>query len=225
MQQRILLLDDDPLARLRMRHILQRLQPHALCAEAGSLSEARDLLGNQAFQLALVDIGLPDGNGIAMLEWMRVHAPATEAVVLSGQGDTDTVLRAIRAGAVGYLHKAGDDAELEMSLASMERGGAPIDPVIARRILLMVGAPPDTAVAPPLPPSRTKAGAPAGPLSGRELQVLGLVAQGCGNAEIAEQLFLSVNTVACHTKSIYRKLAVRSRSAAVHSARIHGLLT
>lgn len=215
--QEVLIVDDDETARERMQRVLADNVPTARWSLADSLAQARDTLAAGAFDLALIDVGLPDGSGLDLLPWLQAHAPQVDAVVVSSLGDDATVLRAIRAGAVGYLLKNGSDLEIGLSLQSMQRGGAPIDPVIARRVLALMASPP--------PLATMRAGAAAtGELSERELQVLGLVAQGHSNREIAEQLHLSINTVECHAKSIYRKLAVRSRGAAVHTARTQGLL-
>lgn len=215
---RILIIDDEELVRRRLQRVATRVYPELECTMAGTLVHARALMGRQHFDLVLLDVGLPDGNGITLLPWMQTHAPQIEAVVVSSLGDDATVLRAIRAGAVGYLLKNGDDMELELSLRSMQRGGAPIDPVIARRILALMNAPPAVTMVP------RAAGVNAGELTEREMDVLHLVAQGHSNREIAESLQLSIHTVECHAKNIYRKLAVRSRGAAVHSARSMGLL-
>ncbi len=215
---RVLIVDDEEPVRRRLQRVAARVHPVLECTMAGTLVQARALMGRQSFDLVLLDVGLPDGNGLTLLPWMQVHAPQMEAVIVSSLGDDATVLRAIRAGAIGYLLKNGDDMELELSLRSMQRGGAPIDPVIARRILVLMAAPPGATIAP------QTVGTNGGGLSEREMDVLRLVAQGHSNREIAESLDLSINTVECHAKNIYRKLAVRSRGAAVHSARTMGLL-
>lgn len=219
----ILIVDDDPSVRKRLERVAVQAAPQARCAMAGSLAEAREQLAQGSFDLALLDIGLPDGSGLDLLPWMQAHAPAVDAVVVSSLGDDATVLQAIRGGAVGYLLKNGSDVELELSLGSMQRGGAPIDPVIARRILQLMAAPQTDA--PPLANMHTApaTSAPA-ELSAREMEVLQLVAQGHSNREIARSLSLSINTVECHAKNIYRKLAVRSRAGAVYHARVQGLL-
>ncbi|MDM0031788.1 response regulator transcription factor [Variovorax sp. J22P271] len=219
----ILIVDDDPSVRERLERVTAQAAPQARCAMAGSLAEAREQLAAGRFDLALLDVGLPDGNGLELLPWMQAHAPTVDAVVVSSLGDDATVLQAIRGGAVGYLLKNGSDVELELSLGSMQRGGAPIDPVIARRILQLMAAPQ------PAPGALANIGAaPATPapaaLSARETQVLQLVAQGHSNREIAQSLSLSINTVECHAKNIYRKLAVHSRAGAVYSARAKGWL-
>ncbi|MDM0014713.1 response regulator transcription factor [Variovorax sp. J22P168] len=220
----ILIVDDDPSVRQRLQRVAGQAAPQARCAMAGSLAEARERLAAGRFDLALLDVGLPDGSGLDLLPWMQAHVPAVDAVVVSSLGDDATVLQAIRGGAVGYLLKNGSDVELELSLASMQRGGAPIDPVIARRILKLMAAPAvghsALATIAPAPAASTQ----AAELSARELEVLQLVAQGHSNREIAASLSLSINTVECHAKNIYRKLAVRSRAGAVYSARAQGLL-
>ena len=224
----ILIVDDDPLMRMRLARVCAQVAPQAACQMADSLAQARAWLDAQAFELVLLDIGLPDGSGLELLPWLQQHAPGTDTVVISSLGDDATVLTAIRAGAVGYLLKNGSDVELQLSLASMQRGGAPIDPVIARRILHLMAAAPSPKG--PMPEKvtvvnirpETTAAKPA--LSERELDVLQLVAQGHTNREIAGALGLSVHTIECHAKNIYRKLAVHSRAGAVYSARSKGLL-
>lgn len=219
----VLIVDDDAPVRERLQRIVLRVHGQASCAMADSLAQAREQMVRQRIDLALLDVGLPDGSGIDLLPWMHAHAPHAEAVVVSSLGDDATVLHALRSGAVGYLLKNGEDVELELSLASMQRGGAPIDPVIARRILQLLALPAMQA------PGSGGSIAPAAPLkdselSKREIEVLELVARGLSNREIARDLHISINTVECHAKNIYSKLAVRSRLAAVHSARERGLL-
>lgn len=224
----VLLVDDDAALRRRLASVVAQVAPRALCETAESLAQARARLVAQAFDLVLLDIGLPDGSGLELLPWLQLHAPRTDAVVISSLGDDATVLAAIRAGAVGYLLKNGSDLELELSLRSMERGGAPIDPVIARRILHLMAAneEPKRQETPTVTivniGAETTAAKTA--LSDRELDVLRLVAQGHTNREIAQGLGLSVHTIECHAKNIYRKLAVHSRAGAVYSARSQGLL-
>lgn len=219
----ILIIDDDPAMRLRLQHIVERVYGPGTCSVADSLAAARGLLSLLVFDLAFLDVGLPDGSGVTLLPWIRERVPTLEVVIVSSLGDDATVLQAIRAGAIGYLLKNGDDMELELSLRSLQRGGAPIDPVIARRILLQVSAAaPASEEELPLP-SEVPAKATV-ELTERELEVLKLVAQGYSNREISESLEVTINTIEAHAKKIFRKLEVRSRSAAVHSATQKGWL-
>lgn len=207
-----LIVEDDARTQRRLVRILAGLADSADLAVAGSLACAREQIAAQAPALALVDIGLPDGSGIELIGWLHAHHPQTAAVVISAWGDEDTVLAALRAGAVGYLLKEREDAELEFALQSIHRGGAPIDPFVARRILAL------------LPSAPVQAAHADDALTVRETEILELVARGHSNREIAEQLSLSRFTIEGYTKAIYRKLAVRSRTAAVFEAKSRGLL-
>lgn len=213
----ILIVDDDAASLARLARLVAELldpQPVRL-RTAANLADARDLLQRESFALALVDMQLPDGTGTDLIAWMQRQATQAQAVIVSAFAEEEAIFAALRAGAVGYLLKDRDDIELRVALRSLQRGGAPIDPMIARRILAFV-------------PAATPAAAPAPaasvPLSERELGILGLVAQGYGNREIAELLSLSRLTIEAHTRNIYRKLAVGSRTAAVFEARVLGLL-
>ncbi|HJR73234.1 MAG TPA: response regulator transcription factor [Luteimonas sp.] len=211
----ILVVEDDPLAQQRLLRLLSGIADgDARIETASDLAQARDRLRARPFSVALVDVQLPDGNGIGLIAWMQQHAPQTSSVIVSAWAEEETILAAVQAGAIGYLLKDRDDDELRVSLKSLQRGGAPIDPTIARRILALL---PHTAPAAP-----SAASAPQ--LSEREREILKLVAQGFSNREIAELVSLSKLTIECHTKNIYRKLAVGSRTAAVFEARSMGLL-
>ncbi|MEA5668300.1 DNA-binding response regulator [Stenotrophomonas sp. ATCM1_4] len=212
----ILIVDDDAASLARLARLVAELldpQPVRL-RTAANLADARDLLQRESFALALVDMQLPDGTGTDLIAWMQQQATQAQAVIVSAFAEEEAIFAALRAGAVGYLLKDRDDIELRVALRSLQRGGAPIDPMIARRILAFVPAATPTAPAP----------AASVPLSERELGILGLVAQGYGNREIAELLSLSRLTIEAHTRNIYRKLAVGSRTAAVFEARVLGLL-
>lgn len=216
----VLVVEDEPLLQQRLRGVLLQLgyAPDALVF-AASLAEARACLAAQPMALALVDLALPDGNGMALIEQMRLEDPGLGILVVSAWSSEDAILGALRAGATGYVLKERDDLEVMLSIRSVLRGGAPIDPFIARRILQLLPQP---------APVSSVAAADIAPLeealSARESQILRLVADGMSNREIAEQLFLSRHTVECHIKRIYRKLAVPSRTRAVHEARARGLL-
>ena len=212
----ILIVDDDAASLARLaRLVAELLEPQPVrLRTAANLADARDLLQRESFALALVDMQLPDGTGTELIAWMQQQATQAQAVIVSAFAEEEAIFAALRAGAVGYLLKDRDDIELRVALRSLQRGGAPIDPMIARRILAFVPAATPAAPAP----------AASVPLSERELGILGLVAQGYGNREIAELLSLSRLTIEAHTRNIYRKLAVGSRTAAVFEARVLGLL-
>jgi DNA-binding NarL/FixJ family response regulator len=217
------IVEDNPTMRQRLLQLVVSLTgPDARIATADSIAGAKALLDEDASGLALIDIGLPDGNGIELITWLRAHRPRVTSVVITAWGHEDTVLAALRAGAIGYLLKERDDIELSLALQSIRRGGAPIDPAIARGILALLQLPAEPAA---IVANETEAAEnPAHALSDRESEILRLVARGYSNREIADLTMLSRFTIEGYTKSIYRKLAVRSRTAAVFEAKALGLL-
>ena len=217
-----LVVEDDPAMCERLGRVLSMLGCDGpQIAWADSIATAKNMLDAQSFGIALVDIGLPDGSGVELIGWMQATHPKVPAVVISAWRTEDTIFAALRAGAIGYLLKERDDLELSIALRSIEQGGAPIDPAIARHILGWLAA------RQPSLPAVAAADAPAPlpvALTPRERKILELVAQGLSNRDMAESLSISRLTVECHTKNIYRKLAVTSRTEAVYQARRHGLL-
>ena len=214
----VLVVEDEPLLQQRLCAVLMQLgYAQDALLMAASLAEARACLAVQPVALALVDLQLPDGNGRELIEQLRADDPGLGILVVSAWSSEDAILGALRAGATGYVLKERDDIEVSLSIRSVLRGGAPIDPFIARRILELL---PVLTVAVPAAQRQD----PGEPLSERERQILRLVADGLSNREIAEQLFLSRYTVESHVKRIYRKLAVSSRTMAVHTARQRGVI-
>ena len=214
----LLVVEDEPLIHTRLTTVLHSLgyADDALIF-AGTLAEARACLQDQPVAMALVDLGLPDGNGIELIGELRHSDPGMGILVISAWSTEDAILSALRAGANGYVLKERDDLEVTLSIRSVLRGGAPIDPFIARRIIAELQPAAGQAPHKEIPPESA--------LSSREIQILRLVADGMTNREIAESLFLSRYTVECHVKNIYRKLAVPSRTKAVSEARARGLLS
>jgi DNA-binding NarL/FixJ family response regulator len=228
-----LIVADDAFVADRMRRILAELAPHRRVVVASGRAEALNLLAALPYDLLLVDMQLPGKDGLALLQHVRQHHARIESIGMSKRDDHELVSAAISAGAIGYLLSEADDFELSYLLRSIERGGSPMDSRIARRIVGSIAA---SAKARAIEPIRVQEQAsparvaeadnkiPRGLLSPRELKVLRLIAQGWSNRQIAEAVYLSVNTIEFHAKSIYRKLSVKSRTQAVHEAMQHGLL-
>lgn len=211
----VLLVEDDPMISSRLQGLLMQLgYPRDALIWAATLAEARACLATHPIALALVDLGLPDGNGIELIAQMHASDAALPVLVISAWSTEDVILSALRAGASGYVLKERDDMEVLLSIRSVLRGGAPIDPFVARRIIAELQHAPVEKVE----------HATGEALSPRQSQILRLVAEGLGNREIAEQLHLSRYTVECHIKHVYRKLAVSSRTRAIHAARSQGLI-
>jgi DNA-binding NarL/FixJ family response regulator len=221
---RALIVEDDAATQERLARLLvELLGTDADIVIANDISSAKERIAAHKPGVALIDIGLPDGSGTDLIGWLQIHHPSITTVVISAWGHEDTVLAALRAGAVGYLLKEREDIELSLALQSIRRGGAPIDPFIARRILTLLAENP--ASAPASEESATHAPETnEHALSERESEILRLVARGYSNREIAKLTALSRFTIEGYTKSIYRKLAVNSRTAAVFEAKAMGLL-
>lgn len=214
--QRVLIVEDDLPGQRRLAALLRAIAGENLDATVvGTIAAAQAAADAAWFDLALVDIGLPDGNGVDLIAWLRACHADVACVVITAWGDGDTVLAALHAGAIGYLLKDRDDTELSRALENIQRGGAPIDPFVARRILATLTA--GDKVAEPERPDTSD-------LTERENEILGLVAHGNNNRQIAELTGLSRFTIEGYTKRIYRKLAVGSRAAAVFQAQARGLL-
>ena len=211
----VLVVEDEPLLQHRLHGVLSALgYPADALLFAATLAQARSCLAQQPMALVLVDLHLPDGDGRELIAQLRAEDPGVGILVVSAWSSEEAILGALRAGATGYVLKERDDMEVMLSIRSVLRGGAPIDPFIARRILELLPA--SAAPGATLPPENC--------LSERENEILQLVASGLSNREIAEQLFLSRYTVESHVKRVYRKLAVSSRTGAVHEARSRGWL-
>ena len=215
----VLVVEDEPLLQSRLRGVLSALgYPDDALLFASTLAEARACLAQQPMALVLVDLQLPDGNGCDLIAQLRADDPGLGILVVSAWSSEDAILGALRAGATGYVLKERDDFEVMLSIRSVLRGGAPIDPFIARRILAMLPQQANTEPAPLVPSAEVEV------LTEREVEILRLVGDGLSNREIAEQLHLSRYTIESHIKRIYRKLAVSSRVGAVREARTRGVL-
>jgi len=174
------------------------------------------LLDRQPPDVMLVDLGLPDMDGVELIRHAARHQPGCDALVVTMFADDRHVLASLEAGATGYLLKDASVERIAAAIHELHAGGSPISPGIARRVLQRFRVAP---VAPPVP-----APAPASLLSERETEILRLVAKGFSFDTVGEVLGISPHTVVTHVKKIYRKLAVHSRGEAVYEASQMGLL-
>jgi DNA-binding NarL/FixJ family response regulator len=202
-QLRILLVEDHDV----MRRALHAILPDdgvRMAAEAGSIGVARALAPRTDYDLALVDLGLPDGDGVELVAELHALRPYAPVVVFTASEEPETVLRALRAGAVGYLTKDMPAGRLGSVLRGVMRGEA----ALSRRFTNLL-----------VQEVQRRAPAPAAEgLTPREREVLDLLAEGCQTREIACQLAVSGETVRSHVRAILRKLDVRTRAAAVARA-------
>lgn len=216
----VLIVEDEYVIQRRLKIILTNLGYNEdVLLFANTVKEAYSIVQQQPIALALVDLGLPDGSGISIIEKIREQDAQALILVVSAWSTQDSLFRAIQAGATGYVLKERDDVEVALAIRSILRGGAPIDPFVAREILKQISIPtiPGTV-------EQNRPAADQETLTQREQEILSLVAQGLSNREIAEQLCVSRYTVESHIKHIYRKLSVSKRTKAVSTARHLGIL-
>ena len=228
---RVLIVEDDPQMRAFFVGSVSRAPTLHLESSAASVAEAKACLDRaaQGIDVLLTDLGLPDGSGLEVIRHARRVHPQCEALVISMFGDEDNVLASIEAGALGYIHKDAAPSDIAHTIVEMKAGASPISPMIARRVLSKYL---DLQSKMPFPHvGRAQLAietiANEGPREGltrREQEVLELIARGYSYADIARQKFLSVHTIQSHVKSLYRKLAVHSRGAAVFEATRAGFL-
>ncbi len=179
---------------------------------ADTLASGRALIG-PGVDVLLIDLALPDGNGVELIRETRERVPNIKIIVVSIFGDARSVVRAIEAGADGYLLKGAGEQQAEEAIRSVLGGGAPISPAVASHIL--------TRMRERMSPNGPS---PDVPLTEKETAVLIDLAKGFRYKEVARLHGISPHTVADHVKSIYRKLAVNSRSEAVFEAVQAGLI-
>jgi DNA-binding NarL/FixJ family response regulator len=222
----VLVVEDDALLREDLVRSLAAAPGLAVRGSAGTLAEARACLDiGPAPDVLLVDLGLPDGDGAALVAQLRVQAPRTRALVLSVFGDEARVVGALAAGAHGYLLKDATPQEVATAIRDVLAGDAPLSPRIARHLLrqFAAGASQPAAAAPVVPLEADGDGGLApSRLSSREAEVLGLVAHGHTTQEVAQRLSLSAHTVSTHLRNSYVKLAARNRVEAVNRAHERG---
>ena len=219
----VIIVEDEPLIQKRLTDILINIgYSISDLYFAQNLAQANEQLQLYSASFALVDLGLPDGNGIEFIETLKNYDPTITILVISAWSTEDSILNALSAGATGYVLKERDDLEVSLSIRSVLRGGAPIDPFIAQKILKQLQFNEKKSVNKSLSDSKLTNNNDV--LSKRELGILELVSQGLSNKEIADQLTLSRYTVESHIKHIYRKLAVCNRAKAIDTARNLGIL-
>lgn len=205
------ILEDLPESQTWLSQALETSFPGIRVDTAETLGEARTkLAAGPGPDIALIDLGLPDGSGVELIDFIQRLYPATLCIVASIYDDDGHVFPALRAGARGYLLKDQPVASLVEALNGIAAGEPPLSPAIARRMLSFFH---------PAEPSPDEIA-----LTARETEVLGLIAKGMTRAETARLLGISQHTVSGYVKELYRKLNVSSRAEAALRARDMGLV-
>ncbi len=208
---RVLVADDHLIIRQGLRLILETEAGFEIVGEAADGAEALSLCAELHPQVVLMDLRMPGMDGLTAIERLRAEQPDVAVVILTTFNEDDLMMRGLKAGAKGYLLKDTDRETLFSTIRAAARGETLLKPEVMSRLFARMGA-----------------GAPLGSsptdLTGRELEVLKAVAEGERSKEIAARLGISERTVKAHLASIYHKLGVDSRAAAIAVAAQKGLL-
>lgn len=209
---RVALCDDHGIVRSGLRRILDAEDDLEVVGEATNVHEAVALAAHTLPDVFVMDLGLPDGNGITATTEVRRVSPHTRVLVLTVHDDVAYLRRAFAAGADGYMVKDAADVELVQAVRQIAAGRQYVHPTLGAALL--AGDAP-----------HARLGGPGGDLSEREIDVLRGIAAGLTNAEIAATLFVSVRTVETHRAHVQQKLDIHSRAELVRFARAADLLS
>lgn len=203
---RVLIVDDHPVVREGLRGMLDADPGVEVVGEAGSGDEAVVRARELVPDVILMDLRMPGGDGVGATARILEDVPASRIVVLTTYENDQDIVRAVEAGAAGYLLKDTSRADLLSAVSAAARGETVLSPSVATRLVTRMRAPATAS------------------LSHREAQVLSLVAKGLTNAEVGKRLFISETTVKTHLLRIFGKLGVSDRTAAAITAMERGLL-
>ncbi len=217
----IIIVEDEPEFRRRFAQIIESEPSMRLAGVAANRREAQVIIDKEDFDVMLIDLGLPDGNGIELIKQVSQKKPECDIMVVTVFGDEQHVVSSIEAGATGYILKDSTPADVISCIRLLRAGGSPVSPVVARSVLRAIRNRMGSSAASPAARTSTPEN---NPLSARETEILQLLAKGMSFNEIGEILGISPHTVTAHIKKIYRKLAVHSRGEAVYEATQMGLL-
>jgi DNA-binding NarL/FixJ family response regulator len=202
----ILLVDDHTLVRKGLAQLIQSLMPGAQITEAGDADEAVGALGEQPFDVALVDVRMPGRTGLELLREIRTTWPGVPVIIVTSYDNPQYVKAALAGGAAGYLLKDAGSADLAQAIsAAVSGGGSVVSTGAVRSLISELHA----------PGGRDTDGNPSSAdLTPREVEVLALVSDGNTNREISRTLFMSEKTIKAHLVRVYRKLGVSNRTEA-----------
>ncbi len=209
---RILIVDDHALVRRGMGHVVRECFPEAEVVEAGHASEALEAMNAGAIDVALVDVRMPDADGLELLHEMKQRWPDVPVIILTSFDHAHYVRRALAEGAAGYMLKDATPEDLEQAIkVAMSGGGNVLSPKVIQNLFESMD-----------PSAHEGAGEkglrPASQLTQRETDILALLAEGKSNRDISRALFLSEKTVKAHLAAIFRKLGVTNRTQAAMAA-------
>lgn len=218
----ILIVEDHSLTRFGLRTAFETDKNFSSVYEAQNAKTAFELLAQKPVDAVIMDLGLPDMNGIEASKIIKEKHPSTKIIILSSHEQKDDVINSLKAGASAYCTKDIDPEKLLETTISVLKGAAWFDPKVAQYVLNAAVNNEDDAQTPQEPQKTQKAELsdriPDSNLTAREKQVLALIAQGMSNNDIAKTLEVSINTTKAHVCNILQKLAVNDRTQAAIKA-------
>lgn len=224
---RVLLADDHDILRQGLKMLLNMQQEMQVVGEARTGREAVDMAKGLMPDVVVMDITMPDMDGLEACQLIRSQQPATQVLMLTMHESEEYFLHALRMGAAGYLVKKAAPSDLQMAINSIAQGGAFLYPGLAKALIRSYVASPASEIPASNDHERMNASSLAQALrilTPREVEVLRLVAEGRTNQEIADQLTLSIKTVQTHRANVMEKLELRDITHLVRFAIRHGLI-
>lgn len=209
---KVLIVDDHAIVRAGLRALIHSESTMELAGEASGGYEAIDLIEKIQPDVLVLDLSMPDLDGIAVTRQIKPRFPDMRILILTIHEDQALLREAIKAGASGYILKHAAESELIAAIQRIVHGDLYVDPALVRLLLQEPAAPPAA------PPQSTET------LTPREIEVLKLIVQGCTNRQIGEELNISFRTAESHRASLSEKLGMHSRVELVRYAREHGLI-
>jgi DNA-binding NarL/FixJ family response regulator len=216
---RVLIADDQRVVRDGLAMLVSLIDGVEVVGLASDGAEALTLAETHHPDVVIMDLRMPGLDGIAATGQLRQRLPDVRVLVLTTYADDAAILPALRAGALGYLTKDASGEQIEAAIRAVHAGHTHLDPAVQQRLVAAVTSQP-----PAIPQPAAGPNPPAG-LTAREAEVLGLLASGLTNAEIAQRLVVSHATVKTHINRIFFKTGARDRAQAVRYAYQNGLAT
>lgn len=207
---KILIADDHPVVRRGLREMLAEVGDIFIGGEAGSAPEVIELVRNERWDVVVLDISLPGGNGIELIDVIRRERPDARVLILTVFSEEQYAVRAIRAGAAGFLTKESAAEKLIEAIVKIANGGRYVTPELAETLASVLAG--------------ETSGQPHERLSDREFEILRMIASGRTVSQVAQDLALSVKTVSTHRTRILRKMNMKTNAELTHYAVRRGLV-
>jgi len=208
---KVLIADDHPVVRLGLRQILSESSDIHVGAEVASAQDVLQAVRDQRWDIVVLDISLPGGNGIELIGEIRKERPETRVLILTVHSEEQYAVRAIRAGAAGFLNKESAPDRLTEAIRRIASGGRYVSAELAETLASLLAG--------------EAKGQPHERLSDREFEIMKLLASGKTVSQVAQDLSLSVKTISTHRARILKKMEMKTNAELMHYAVRQGLVT